>query len=241
MQKSEFNRYSSDYVQQVKKSISFMRVRQEFFTRVKAGYILELARTHLGDPCKTKIVDVGCGVGLTDQLLCDSVGELHGVDVAGESVVLAQKNVPRGLYRAYDGGKLPYEDQMFDLAFCVNVLHHVLPTQWTALAAEMARVIRIGGIVIVFEHNPLNPLTRLAVFRCKFDRGTNLLGMRTARKILSSQSLRIVDSRYILASPFAGRVWDRIDSVLRAIPAGAQYFVAGKRLNKCINKRRMKV
>ena len=44
-----------------------------------------------------------------------------------------------------------------------------------AFVAELARVVRPGGLVVVFEHNPLNPLTRLVVSRVTFDDGVRLL------------------------------------------------------------------
>ena len=39
----------------------------------------------------------------------------------------------------------------------------------------MRRVVRPGGLLCIIEHNPFNPLTRLAVVRCEFDRDAVLL------------------------------------------------------------------
>ena len=47
--------------------------------------------------------------------------------------------------------------------------------QLAGFVADMVRVTRPGGLVCVIEHNPLNPLTRLAVNRCPFDADAVLL------------------------------------------------------------------
>ena len=60
---------------------------------------------------------------------------------------------------------------------------------------EMRRVVRPGGLVCVIEHNPLNPLTRLAVARCEFDRDTVLLGAGKARKLMAAGGLREIGTR----------------------------------------------
>jgi ubiquinone/menaquinone biosynthesis C-methylase UbiE len=46
-----------------------------------------------------------------------------------------------------DGLSLPYPDRSFDVAHASLVVHHLEPTDATALLAEMARVARLGVIV----------------------------------------------------------------------------------------------
>ena len=91
---------------------------------------------------------------------------LAGVDPSEAMIEAARKANPEADYRVADGTELPFEDGSFDLAFAVCVLHHVAPPDRPAFVAELARVTRPGGLTVVFEHNPLNPLTRLAVRRC---------------------------------------------------------------------------
>ena len=53
----------------------------------------------------------------------------------------------------------------------------------------MARVLRPGGIAAIFEHNPLNPLTRRVVSNCVFDEDAVLLRRRRARGLLRQAGL----------------------------------------------------
>jgi hypothetical protein len=106
-------------------------------------------------------------------------------------------------------------------------MHHVPPAQWANFAAEMKRVVRTGGLVVVFEHNPLNPLTRRAVSNCEFDDDAVLLGQGQMRRLLAGAQLRDVRSCSILSIPSIGPVTRTIDLMLGRLGLGAQYFACG--------------
>jgi SAM-dependent methyltransferase len=157
------------------------------------------------------------------------VRELHGIDTAAKAVEEARVANPSVSYSSYPGGRLPYEDDEFDLSFAICVLHHVNPSSRAAFTSELARVVRPGGVVAIFEHNPLNPLTRVAVNRCEFDRDAVLLGRRRASRELGAAGLEVVERRYVIFLPFAKR-WTRpVERGLAWLPLGAQYYVAGRK------------
>ena len=92
---------------------------------------------------------------------------------------------------------------------------------------EMRRVVRPGGLVCLIEHNPLNPLTRLAVARCEFDRDAVLLRAGRMRRLLGDAGLRHVDTRYFALLPWATPFMRRIEHSMRNLPLGAQYVACG--------------
>jgi SAM-dependent methyltransferase len=212
----------------VEKAIAFVRRDLSFFTEAKADALLELTWKLLGDPAALRALDVGCGTGETDALL-GAFGELHGVDVSRELVRHARRRSPRTTFTHYAGQRLPYDDGSFDLAFAICVVHHVPPEQWSAFAAEIGRVVRPGGVVAIVEHNPLNPLTRLVVARCTFDKTAFLLGRRRALGLLRAGGLEPAFDRYMLFFPWAGRASRALERRLSSVPLGAQYIVAGRR------------
>ncbi len=65
----EFEQYKDTYRQEIQDSISFIGQDLDFFTQVKVDYLLNLTRKYVGDPSGLKILDVGCGVGITDYHL----------------------------------------------------------------------------------------------------------------------------------------------------------------------------
>jgi SAM-dependent methyltransferase len=222
----DFDRFGSRYDDHVNDALAFSGTEQEFYLRAKANEVERLVRQHLGSISNPSLLDVGCGVGLVHEMLGDKFPGLIGVDVAPETLVEAQKRQPGGRFVRYDGRRLPFADGEFDLAYTVNVLHHVDPSAWPDFVAELARVTRSGGLVAVFEHNPWNPMTRLVVNRCEFDEDAVLLGQRKLRRLLAEADLLERDHRYILFFPWAGKLWSTLERGLGWLPLGAQHLAA---------------
>ena len=176
------------------------------------------------------MLDVGCGPGETDAFLEGRFGSLSGVDLSGAMAERAASRNPWARYSSYEAGEpLPYEDESFDLSFAICVVHHVPPADRPGLLAEMRRVTRPGGLVALFEHNPLNPLTRKAVRDCPFDEDAVLLSRGEARRRLADAGLAEVEAPFIIFFPREGGLRDRVERRLGWLPLGAQYYVAGSR------------
>lgn len=227
--KARFDEYSDTYRAEVEKSISFIGRDLAFFTEAKARVLLEIAETELGDPLSVRALDVGCGPGETDSYLAGRLGDIHGVDISEGVLATARARNPDVTYTSFDGGSLPYGDSGFDLVFAICVVHHVPPAAWQAFVGEMGRVLRPGGVLVLIEHNPLNPLTRLAVARCEFDDEAVLLGPQTARRLQRGAGLVPAVSRYILFFPWRGALFAALEKPLGRVPLGAQYFAAARR------------
>ena len=104
----------------------------------------------LGRPGKEiAALDVGCGVGAFHPYVRSLLPHLQGCDISPESIARARQDNSWVDYRHYSGARLPYDDASFDFAFAICVAHHVPPADWPAFFAEMARVVRPGGIVAI--------------------------------------------------------------------------------------------
>ena len=229
-ERPEFDRYSESYRDAVEDSIAFVDADLDFFTRAKAEALLELASSHLGDPGRLSMLDVGCGPGETDRFLEGGVGRLAGADIAPEMLERARGRNPSVDYRGFAAGEpIPFEDGEFDVCFAVCVLHHVPLAERGALLGEMRRVCRPGGLLVLFEHNPWNPLTRRAVHGCEFDRDAKLLSRREAARLLSAAGVEDRRGRYILFFTRESALLRGIERRLGWLPLGAQYAVVGQR------------
>lgn len=226
---SNFDRYADTYARDVEASVAFAGQDVDYYARRKADHLIAAVTRHLGDPARMVAVDVGCGIGVTDGHLEGTFAELHGVDTAAEAVAVAAEANPWARYRSYDGTRLPFEDASVDVAFAICVAHHVEPPDRPHFVSEMARVVRPGGLVVIFEHNPLNPLTRVAVSRCEFDEGVILLGRRHLRSLAEGAGLTESEHRYMLFIPTDGALADRADQHLRKLPLGAQHYIVARR------------
>ena len=102
------------------------------------------------------------------------------MDVSDSSIELARTRNPEIDYHHSADGKLPFESASFDVVFAICVWHHVPPDQWTTFISELSRVTVPNGLLLIYEHNPWNPLTRLVVSRCAFDEDAVLVSVRSS-------------------------------------------------------------
>ena len=220
---TDFDRYRESYEEAVEDAISFAGQEHEFYVEAKARRLLELARRRLGAR-PLRVLDVGCGVGLTDRLVLPHVSSLEGVDVSTAMVDRAREANPAASYQVYDGRRLPFGDGEFDVVFAICVLHHVDPLDRRPLLAELARATKPDGLTMVFEHNPLNPLTRRVVRNCAFDEGVELIGRGELTRLFRAAGLAVADREYLLFFPWRA---DALERRLTRLPLGAQHVVTG--------------
>jgi SAM-dependent methyltransferase len=95
---------------------------------------------------KLRVLDAGCGTGGNLATLA-AFGRAVGVDLAREAVAYCrERGVP-----AVRGSvlRLPFRDASFDLATSFDVIYHAWVTDDRAAVAELARVLRPGGLLLV--------------------------------------------------------------------------------------------
>ncbi len=183
----------------------------------------EIVRPSLGSLQGLALLDVGCGTGTTDRHFVSRVRKLHGVDVSEEMLVHARRTVPTAEFSWYDGEKLPFADESFDVAVAICVLHHIPLSERFKVVSEMMRVTWPEGFVAIFEHNPFNPLTRHAVNTCALDHDAVLLPAQQAVELLGDAGDEEPNLRHFLFSPLGGAVGCSLDRHLRHVPLGGQY------------------
>lgn len=104
---------------------------------------LEVARVL---PRHSRVLDVGCGNGYIAHHLSALIGaEVLGIDLDANT----QASIN---YRQFDGLNFPARDQSFDAALLCYVLHHAQDVN--AVLGELRRVLRDGGLALVYEDIP---------------------------------------------------------------------------------------
>lgn len=111
-----------------------------------------------------RLLSVGCGTGVDVDLLRDDGFDSVGIDCGNRTAVWPRRQHGERLLLA-NGKHLPFDDNSFDAAFCGCVFPHVgvvgdsnitaadVDDQRLQIAAEMVRVLRPGGHVIVSSPN----------------------------------------------------------------------------------------
>lgn len=224
-----FDDHVETYQEDIQNAIDFSGQNVDFFIEVKANLIIEIAKKYFSDYKNINLLNVGCGIGLTDNYLKKEFKCLRGVDIEEATVNKAKLNNPGVDYMLYDAKTLPFDNDFFDFVFTINVMHHVPPSHWNDFVKEIHRVCKSGGIVAVFEHNPANLLTRKVVRDCVFDRDVVLLRNKTIRKLFLQNNLSLLESKYILFFPFRKNLFRMIEKMLGWFPLGAQQYVVSKK------------
>lgn len=230
--KSEFDAYSKDYSHEINKAISFAGKDHDFFTMVKGRYLSEMLTQEIKSQVPLKVLDVGCGHGLIHPYLKEMTThplEITGIDVASDVIEIAKKDHPQNVYSDYDGKKIPYPDGSFDVTYTICVMHHVPPNEWDNFVSELKRVTKNGGLVVVFEHNPFNPLTLWIVNTCPIDKDAVLLNPSKLKNLMSHSDLKLEAVKSILFTPFKGKLFENFDQMMGWLPLGAQYYVKSRK------------
>ena len=229
-ERTDFDARDLDYRGEIEKSIAFTGADHAFFTQAKVRPLLEMVRRRVGDPRELAFLDFGCGPGETERFLEGEVGSLVGVDASIAMVDKAREQNPWATYHAIEAGeRVPVADGAVDVCFAICVLHHVPPPERPSVMQEMARVTRPGGLIALFEHNPLNPVTRHAVAGCEFDRDAVLVTRRESKRLLSGAGLAGVEGGYIIFFTRDSPLLRGIEARLGWLPLGAQYVISARR------------
>jgi ubiquinone/menaquinone biosynthesis C-methylase UbiE len=127
---------------------------------------------------RQRVLDLGTGDGRFAALLASEGAEVSGVDPSRAALERARAAHPYlDLHTPLADGRLPFDDALFDLVVCIDVLQHVADTQ--SLLSEARRVLAPGGLLAAsvpwhgrlknllialrsFErhHDPLEPVLR---------------------------------------------------------------------------------
>ncbi len=218
---AKFDAYASTYEQLHANSIATSGEQPGYFADYKARCLHRL----LGPDYQEPVLDYGCGVGSLTFHLAARYPTVHGVDISEQSIALARTRVPTATFHT-SLDALPATG--FGTIVVANVLHHVMPKERPALLASLTRRLQPGrGRLVVFEHNPLNPLTRRAVSRCEFDDDAILLFPGELTRLLKDSGLTRVTRRFIVFFPRFLGLLRPLEPHLGWLPVGAQQMTVG--------------
>lgn len=233
MKKAEFDKFAEEYTSLHKNNVKLFGESPDYFAEYKIVDTVNLIKRYdLNE--NLNILDFGSGVGNSipffKRLLPDA--HLTCLDVSQKSLDIAKSLYSDAAeFKLFDGKSIPVADDSYDLVFTACVFHHIPNDEHVKLFKEIFRVLKPGGIIVIFEHNPLNPLTVHAVNTCPFDENAVLIKASTLQKRISLAGF--VDSKisYRLFFPGIFRFLRRYERYLAKLPAGAQYYISAVKSN----------
>jgi ubiquinone/menaquinone biosynthesis C-methylase UbiE len=133
---------------------AFDRLAAKYENSLEGGHsraMREAALNRLGRPIAGSLLDVGCGPGLLLEVLVEREEvSVAGIDISPEMIRVAKDRLGvRADLTLGDAESLPWKDDQFDCAFCVDSFHHY-PNPERGLA-EMHRVLKRGGRLLIAD------------------------------------------------------------------------------------------
>lgn len=166
-----------------------------------------------------RILDAGCGTGRLAAALASAGARVVGLDADEGMLAVARRRV-RGPLVAGDVTRLPFRDGAFDLAVAVTVLEFVADPD--RAFAELVRVLRPGGRVVVGALNPRSPWG--LVHR---RRGSQWAGARLLPPgALAALARRHADDVATVGALYAPGWFPRLGSLGPALERGGRRFPA---------------
>ena len=100
-----------------------------------------------------RIADIGCGDGALARLMARAGAHVIGVDNNPAQLGRAAAATPAAdeIYVMAVGERLPFPAASFDAVVIFNALHHIPVAAQSAALAEVARVLRPGGLAYIAE------------------------------------------------------------------------------------------
>ena len=105
------------------------------------------------------VLDIGCNRGSIEVTFYTDYPQkaektfIEGIDISENAITQANSlNLPNCNFKSYDGTKLPFPSESFDLVILVEVIEHVADKM--ALLLEINRVLRPSGKLFLTTPNP---------------------------------------------------------------------------------------
>lgn len=211
-----------------------------YYVKVKSLHCLRKVDEMYKDTTNLVCIDLGCGTAETTEYFQDKFSQVFGCDSSvGMLEYAAKKNLRNVTFKFCQSEKLPFESDSVDIVLMYGIIHHIdTGEKIVQTFDEVNRVLKKGGMVAVYDFNPINPLSRYIVKTCPIDIGVNLDGYNKGTfpttfysweliRILKRAGFMIVKHEYLLFFPKILSPLVFLERFLARIPFGGMYSVIG--------------
>lgn len=225
---AEFDGFADQYRDLHVENISITGEDPEYFHEYKIADLFGAVKA--GGHNSRDIFDFGSGIGNSipyfRKYFPDS--SLTCGDVSERSLELSKERFSGNEKISLIGETIDLPSSSQDIVFTACVLHHIPHSEHLHWLSELRRITRPGGILAIYEHNPLNPLTVRAVNTCALDVNAHLIGGGAMKSRVRTAGWESAAVAYKVFFPafLAGLRW--AEPHLEWLPLGGQYRVVAQ-------------
>jgi SAM-dependent methyltransferase len=226
---AEFDLLADEYHVVHKENIAITGEAPEYFSEYKiADLATWVKRMNLPN---ASILDFGSGIGNSlpyfRKYFPDS--RINCADVSSRSIEIAQARFPGNEGYLLIDRDIPLPTGSQDLVFSACVFHHIPHEEHLHWLAELRRVTKPGGVLAIYEHNPLNPLTLRAVNTCPLDVNAHLIRGGVMRNRARKSGWASAQVAYKVFFPAALGKLRPLEQRLEWLGLGAQYRMLARK------------
>lgn len=224
MKKVDFNDYSDNYNEVMKEQHSKFGDITYY-----SKYKVDILKSMKNFSSNLNILEFGCGIGNNLPHIINTFknSNVYAYDISLDSLKIAKDKNPS--LKIISKDDFVKNENFFDIIFIAGVFHHIELNKRDEVSKELFKLLNKRGILLVFEHNPYNPLTRHMVNTCEFDKDAILLEKRNLIKLFLNNNFLLEKSKYTLFIPPKLKSFSFIEKFIGFLPLGGQYYVVMKK------------
>lgn len=225
---AEFDLLADGYYEQHKENISVSGEVPEYFSEYKIKDLASsISKREAGE--KLSILDFGSGIGNSIPYFRKYFKDVHltCADVSQKSLEISKEKYPGNEDYLKIDSNFSQKILKKNIIFSACVFHHIPHEEHLFWLSELYRVASYDGMLVIYEHNPLNPLTVKAVNSCPLDVNARLLSAKKLKKFMEESGWKNIKIRYKIFFPAFLSFLRPIEPYLGWICFGAQYRISG--------------
>jgi SAM-dependent methyltransferase len=227
---AEFDKFAEEYLATHKTNLAVTGESPDYFARYKVVEVARRLRALRVAP--RRVLDFGCGIGNSAPHLREAFpqAEITAVDVSEKSLAVARQRFPGAAeFVAYDpNGAPPAPAGGYDLIFSACVFHHIEATEHVGIFRRLRERLASDGVVAIFEHNPVNPVSRYIVATCPFDENAVLIPAGELARRQREAGFGRVQVTYTGFFPGPLKALRPVEPLIGRLPVGAQYYTLAR-------------
>ena len=134
---------------------NYKKIAPTYNTRYTANYLVSVEKELLkiiSSNNYLNILEAGCGTGNWIKALNNTQQKILGLDYSLDMLRVSKIDKPELCLVIADATQIPVKDNLFDLIFCVNAIHHFPDKE--KFINECKRILLKNGMIAVFGVDP---------------------------------------------------------------------------------------